>query len=382
MHPWSRPSDLGRTQVLGPCADDLESGTSGAMDPKDLRPLDRLTTALPLPKARRVLRRLWSGADIKSAEFAGGDRALSKAELRFLDEWIDRGLSSRVLTRTVAKDGTVRMVLGLCDGETIETVAMPSGTVCVSSQVGCAVACVFCASGLAGIKRNLDASEILEQVLWARREMPIGRVVFMGMGEPTQNLDHVLEAVRRIRDDAGISAGRQVVSTVGSIAAIERMEKSAVRPALAVSLHSVFDERRAELLTRAPREPIADLLKAADRYGRSVGLPVQLEWTLLEGRNDGDDEVVRGIELLRGLRACLNFIVYNAVDGLPFKRTSPERSAEIVAAFRAAGVYTTVRHSMGNDADAACGQLRRRHAEDLSAVVPKEKGSDVRSNPR
>lgn len=352
------------------------------MDQKDLRPLDRLSTALPLTKARRVLRRLWSGAEIKSAEFAGGDRALSKAELRFLDEWIAQGLSSRVLTRTVAKDGTVRMVLGLFDGETIETVAMPSGTVCLSSQVGCAVACVFCASGLAGIKRNLDAGEILEEVLWARREMPIGRVVFMGMGEPTQNLDNVLEAVRRIRDDAGISAGRQVVSTVGSIAAIERMEKSAVRPALAVSLHSVFDERRADLLTRAPREPIADLLKVADRYGRSVGLPVQLEWTLLEGRNDGDDEVKRGIELLRGLRACLNFIVYNAVDGLPFKRTSPERSAEIVAAFRAAGVYTTVRHSMGNDADAACGQLRRRHAEDLSAVVRIEKESDVRSRPR
>jgi 23S rRNA (adenine2503-C2)-methyltransferase len=211
--------------------------------------------------------------------------------------------------------------------------------------------------------RNLTADEILEQIVHARRQMHIDRVVFMGMGEPTHNLDHVLAAVVRIRDHAGISPRKQTVSTVGSLRAFERMAQAPLSPCLAVSVHTTEDRLRAELLPSAPREPVAELVAAAERYGRGMGMPVQFEWALLEGVNDGEPEIERLAELLRGVRGYVNVIPYNPVAGAPFRRPPRMRAVQFVRGLKARGVLAAVRWSTASDVDGACGQLRRRAVE-------------------
>jgi 23S rRNA (adenine2503-C2)-methyltransferase len=226
--------------------------------------------------------------------------------------------------------------------------------------VGCAVGCRFCASGLFGVERNLTADEIVEQVVHSRRVMPINRVVFMGMGEPSHNLDNVMTAVARIKDEVLISPRRQTFSTVGGVVVFARMRSWAVRPCLAVSLHVADDERRRELLPRAHKDAVCDIVAAADAYGREVGTPVQFEWTLLDGINAGDHDVEQLCALLTGVRCYVNFIVYNPVEGLPFKAPPRERIVAIAKAVKARGILATIRDSSGADAQAACGQLRLR----------------------
>jgi len=265
-----------------------------------------------------------------------------------------------VLEQVRARDGTVKLLLGLHDGKKVETVAMPVGACCVSTQVGCAVGCRFCASGLFGVERNLSVDEILEQVVHCRRVMRINRVVFMGMGEPSHNLDNVMEAVARIREEVLVSPRRQTFSTVGGVKALERMRTFAVRPCLALSLHLADEARRRELLPRAHKDPLADIVAAADAYGRDVGTPVQFEWTLLAGVNDSDGDMDQLCELLRGVRGYVNFIVYNPVAGLPFTAPPRERIVQLVRTVKLRGILATIRDSSGPDAQAACGQLRLR----------------------
>jgi 23S rRNA (adenine2503-C2)-methyltransferase len=187
--------------------------------------------------------------------------------------------------------------------------------------------------------------------------------VFMGMGEPTHNLDAVLEAVAAIKDVAQIGPRRQTLSTVGSRRAFERMLAARVRPSLALSLHTADDARRRELLPRAPREPVRELVAAADAYGREVGNPVQFEWTLLDGVNDRDADADALIALLHGVRGYVNFIVWNPVAGLPFAAPPRERIVALVRRVKRGGVLATIRDSTGPDAEAACGQLRLRHRD-------------------
>ena len=320
--------------------------------------LDGLVRLLPEGKGAMAQRIVAQGRTPALQDFHKVGRTLSPEEAQTLADWLQDGMCTRVVEEVRSKDGTFRLGVGLADGRRIETVAMPSGTVCVSTQVGCAVGCRFCASGLFGVERNLDANEIFEQVVHARRRLPTDRVVYMGMGEPSHNLDAVLEAVARIRDVGQISGKKQVVSTVGSVKAIARMQAASVRPCLAVSLHVADDARRRELLPRAHKDALVDIVAAADAYGRDMSMPVQFEWTLLEGVNDSDLDVEQVAELLKGTRALLNFIVWNAVPGMPYRAPSRERIVEIVRAVKARGVLATIRDSSGPDAGAACGQLR------------------------
>jgi 23S rRNA (adenine2503-C2)-methyltransferase len=313
---------------------------------------------LPGRKGEIAARLVCAGRKPHPSQFAEAGQSLSPVEADQLAAWFENGLSTRVAEEVPARDGTVRMVVDLADGERIEAVAMPVGAVCVSTQVGCAVGCQFCASGLFGVRRNLTADEIVEQVVHARRRLPIDRVVFMGMGEPTHNLDTVLTSVARIKDEAQIGARRQTLSTVGSVRAFERMAQAAVRPCLALSLHLADDARRRELLPRAYKEPVAEIVAGADAYGREVGTPVQIEWTLLAGVNDGDEDIDAMCALLQGVRCYVNFIVWNAVAGMSFTAPSRERIVEIVRRTKRAGILATIRDSSGPDADAACGQLR------------------------
>ena len=237
---------------------------------------------------------------------------------------------------------------------------MPVGACCVSSQVGCAVGCKFCASGLFGVERHLSVDEIVEQVVHARRQMPIDRVVYMGMGEPSHNLDNVLAAVARIQDELMISPRRQTLSTVGGVKPLEKMRAAEVRPCLALSLHTADEAKRGELLPRAHKDPLCDIVAAADAYGRDVGTPIQIEWTLLHGINDSEEDIEKLCDLLQGVRGYVNFIVYNPVDGLSFEAPSRARIVAMVKAVKARGILAKIRDSSGPDAQAACGQLRLR----------------------
>jgi 23S rRNA (adenine2503-C2)-methyltransferase len=326
----------------------------------DMRGLAAIASLLPPGKAAVARRLVGEGRRPEPDDFQRKGVALSADEAARLHDWLARGLWTQVVEQVRAADGTVRLGIGLHDGRRVETVAMPVGAVCVSTQVGCAVGCRFCASGLFGVERNLTADEIAEQVVHARRVLPLDRVVFMGMGEPTHNLEAVLAAVAAIKDVAQIGPRRQTLSTVGSLRAFERMVAARVRPSLALSLHTADDGLRRELLPRAGREPVAELVAAADAYGREVGTPVQFEWTLLAGINDRDVDADALVALLQGVRGYVNFIVWNPVAGLPFAAPPRERIVALVRRVKAGGVLATIRDSSGPDAEAACGQLRVR----------------------
>src|SRR5690606_8939500 len=184
--------------------------------------------------------------------------------------------------------------------QTIESVLLPGDGVCVSTQVGCAVGCVFCMTGRGGLTRQLSSAEIVAQVALARARKPIRRVVFMGMGEPAHNLDNVLEAIDLLGREGDFNSKNLVFSTVGDRRVFERLPEGPVRPALALSLHTTKAELRARLLPRAPRIAPEELVELAQAYSRATSYPTQYQWTLLEGVNDGDDELERIAELLAG----------------------------------------------------------------------------------
>lgn len=257
-------------------------------------------------------------------------------------------------------DGSERLLVDLRDGQTVEAVLLPRDGLCVSTQVGCAVGCGFCMTGRSGLLRQLGSAEIVAQVALARARRPVKKVVFMGMGEPAHNLDAVLEAIQLLGQEGGLAHKQLVFSTVGDPRAFERLPQGRVKPALALSLHSTNAERRAALLPRAPRYDPAELVAQGEAYARATGYPLQLQWTLLAGVNDGEDELEALVPLLRGRKAILNMIPYNAVDGLDFRRPSPERVTEIFRRLNQSGVLTRMRQSAGQDVDAGCGQLRAR----------------------
>ncbi len=259
-----------------------------------------------------------------------------------------------------AADGSERLLLALADGQTVETVLLPRGGLCVSTQVGCAVGCGFCMTGQGGLIRQLGSAEIVAQVALARRRRPVTKVVFMGMGEPAHNLDNVLEAVDLLGTAGNIAHKNLVFSTVGDARVFERLPQGRVKPALALSLHTTQAALRERLLPLAPRLAPEWLVEQAEGYARATGYPLQVQWTLLEGINDGDDELEGIVRLLKGRYAVMNMIPYNAVDGLPYRRPSWERAAAIARHLHRRGVLTKLRQSAGQDVEGGCGQLRAR----------------------
>ena len=259
-----------------------------------------------------------------------------------------------------AEDGSARLLVALADGQTVESVLLPRDGLCVSTQVGCAVGCVFCMTGRDGLARQLGSAEIVAQVVLARARRDVRKVVFMGMGEPAHNLDQVLEAIELLGTEGAIGHKNLVFSTVGDRRVFERLPQGAVRPALALSLHSTFAGKRAQLLPHAPRIDPAELVARGEDYARATGYPIQYQWTLLAGVNDGDDEIEGIARLLAGKYAVLNLIPWNAVDGTPFRRPTPERVIDVARALLQRGVLAKLRDSAGQDVDGGCGQLRAR----------------------
>jgi 23S rRNA (adenine2503-C2)-methyltransferase len=292
-----------------------------------------------------------------------------------------------------AKEEVSRLLVELADGQMVESVLLPRGGVCVSTQVGCAVGCVFCMSGRDGLLRQLGSAEIVAQVVLARHRRAVSKVVFMGMGEPAHNLDNVLEAIEMLGTYGNIGHKNLVLSTVGDVRLFERLMgicgahasplpnplpwrgegdngllgkdsfKLTVKPALALSLHTTDAALRAKLLPHAPQFDIEELVERAEVYARATSYPTQFQWTLLEGINDSDTELERIVQLLSGKYAIMNFIPFNDVDGLAYRRPSSERAAQMVNFLKQHGILAKLRDSAGQEIEGACGQLRARAAK-------------------
>jgi 23S rRNA (adenine2503-C2)-methyltransferase len=278
----------------------------------------------------------------------------------------------RLQSTHTAEDGSVRWLLSLQDGQTIETVGLPREGVCVSSQVGCAVGCVFCMTGKDGLIRQVGSAEIVAQVAFARLHRAVKKVVFMGMGEPAHNLDNVMAAIDVLGSVGNIGHKSLVFSTVGDPRVFEQLPLGLVKPALAVSLHTTRAELRAELLPRAPKMSPEALVEAAERYAQQTGYPIQYQWTLLDGVNDTQEEIEGIVRLLKGKYALMNMIPYNSVDDLPYKRPSWERAAEIARTLHRRGILTKLRNSAGQDVEGGCGQLRARQLQEVSSSKPNQ----------
>ncbi|MEK0416636.1 MAG: hypothetical protein RI949_642 [Pseudomonadota bacterium] len=270
-----------------------------------------------------------------------------------------QGLAS-VRSEHPASDGSVRFLVALCDGQTVESVMLPRDGLCVSTQVGCAVGCRFCMTGQNGLLRQLGSAEIVAQVVLARRQRRVKKVVFMGMGEPAHNLDNVAEAIEVLGQEGGIGHKNLVFSTVGDLRVFECLPQLRVKPALALSLHTTRDDLRASLLPRAPRIPVAELVRLGDAYARATGYPLQVQWTLLAGVNDSDEDLAAAASLLKGRFAMLNLIPYNAVEGPGWQRPTTERTVALTRSLNRQGVLTRIRQSAGQEVDGGCGQLRAR----------------------
>lgn len=279
----------------------------------------------------------------------------------------------QIWTATVAKhsvspDGTEKLVLDLRDRGRVECVLLRDGSrrsICVSSQVGCAMGCVFCASGLDGVDRNLTSGEIVEQMLLLQRLLPederLSHIVMMGMGEPLANLDGVLAALEQAsRDDGlGISTRRITISTVGLPPAMRRLADHHCHYHLAVSLHAADDELRTQLVPVNKNIGLQAVLEAADHYFEVSGRRLTFEYVLLAGINDQPPHAQRLARLLAGRPALLNLIPYNPVAGLRYKTPSAGALARFRSILEQAGIQLKVRQRKGDKINAACGQLRR-----------------------
>ena len=283
-------------------------------------------------------------------------------------------LAARESARSEAPDGTCKLLLRWPDGASTETVMIPSEdhgrarrTVCLSTQVGCDVGCRFCASGIGGAVRDLTVGEVLEQAvrvdrLLRERSERLTHVVFMGMGEPLANYEVTVEAVRRLNASWSLRIGQRriTVSTVGLPKQIERFAEEGLQATLALSLHAPNDALRAELIPWARGISLDKVLPACRAYFERTGREVTLEYCLLAGVNDRDAHADQLAAIAKDLRAHVNLMMYNPVAGLPYERPSRNRAIAFLKRLRASGARAHLRESRGLEADAACGQLRRR----------------------
>lgn len=307
---------------------------------------------------------------------------LSKLDRQKLAESVSFS-QAQIAVHQQSNDGTQKLLLTWDNGSATppnaETVMIPDAdrrTACVSSQVGCPAGCKFCASGLNGLKGNLSAGQIVEQVyalnqILAPQQQRIGNIVFMGMGEPLSNYQNLMKAIRILHDPKcfNIGARKITVSTVGVPLKMRDLAAEELPLNLAISLHAPNETLRKELIPWAEHFALDDILDAARYYFNRTGREVTMEYILLHDVNDRPEHAKQLAHLCKTLRANVNLIRYNEVEALPFKRPKAEDVVIFQEILRRAGVNAHVRKSRGRDIDAACGQLRRREAEKSSAVA-------------
>ena len=286
-----------------------------------------------------------------------------------IDQGVEIGRLQEV-HRSVASDATTKLLLSTDDGETIETVGIPTDqrlTVCVSSQVGCPMACRFCATGKGGLQRSLRTHEIVDQVLSVREAMDRrpSHIVFMGMGEPLLNSEAVLESIRCLNDDLGIGQRRITVSTVGVPKTLPLLAELAMQRlgraqfTLAVSLHAPNQKLREELIPTAHAYPYEALLDDCRHYLDVTGRRVSFEYILLGELNDQPEHAAELADRVGGFQSHVNLIAYNPIEEEEFKRPTPQRIDAFRRVLERRGVAVSLRASRGLDQNAACGQLRR-----------------------
>jgi len=287
-----------------------------------------------------------------------------------------------LVQKQTASDGTIKFLFALSSGRHIETVLIPDFdenggpsrmTVCVSSQVGCAMGCAFCATGLMGFQQNLTSGEIAEQVQWvhAEAESTYGRgvtnVVFMGMGEPLLNYDGVLQAVEKLtsEDGLGMAPRRITVSTVGLAKRIRDLATDGTRFNLAVSLHAPFDSKRSSIMpvNRKAKTDLDALMGSIRYYTNTTGRAITYEYCMFAGFNDTVDDARELAKLVRQAPSKVNLIMYNPVEGLGFSQSDEQTLDAFIACLVKERVTVTVRRSRGQDIDAACGQLAVKESE-------------------
>lgn len=270
---------------------------------------------------------------------------------------------SKVHLRSQAPDKTVKYLLQLADNQVVETVGIPTEkrlTVCVSSQVGCAMACDFCATGKGGFSRNLSAGEIVDQVLTVQEDFKrrVSHIVFMGMGEPLLNTDNVLKAIELLNQDVGIGQRCITLSTVGIRSRIRKLARHELQVTLAVSLHASNQNLRAELIPSANTYSLTDLITECKEYVQVTGRRISFEYVLLAGVNDSPRQATELAQLLRGFQCHVNLIPYNPIAEADYERPSPRAIQAFVTTLQQQQIAVSVRYSRGLEANAACGQLR------------------------
>lgn len=317
-------------------------------------------------RSRALLRMLYAGSRPRDDRF--GEPVVKWATSLRLSP-------TRILHKHVAVDETVKLLIGLDDGEAVECVLMDSevpglASGCVSTQVGCAMGCDFCASTLDGVRRNLTAAEIVGQFFHLRQEAAergkrLATLVLMGMGEPMLNLDAVIPALRRISTEEGAQFGSRCiqVSTVGIIPGIRRLADSGLRVQLALSLHGPDDATRSAIVPAGRRYGVADTLEAAWAYQQATGRVTNIEYCLLADVNDSLEHARRLVDALAGRSMHVNLIPYNPIgsglSGRVYRRPTKDAMVRFLSVLRAARVVAHIRRTRGDDRDAACGQLRR-----------------------
>ncbi len=326
----------------------------------------------PRYRTRQVLEWLFQR---HAADFAAMTTLPARLRADLQDAFTCRTVRQAV-ARAAGDGHTVKYLFRLHDGHRIETVAMhypaePSHrertTLCVSSQVGCPIGCAFCATGLGGFERNLEAAEIVDQVLAAAQDLEPrgwrpGSLVFMGMGEPLNNYQAVMDAVRVLtrRDGYGLSPRRITISTIGLVPGLERLAREGLPLGLAISLHAPTDALRSRLVPMNRKYPLQAVLPAARSYAERTGRRVTYEYVVLAGQNDSRRQADQLASLLPRRLTHVNLIPMNPVQGAPFQPPAEPQLAAFARWLRAAGLEVTVRRTRGLDIDAACGQLRAR----------------------
>lgn len=342
-----------------------------ALSGKTLEEITTFVKELGLPNYRAKQIHSWIYS--KYADSFEQMSDLSKDIRELLNERATVGLL-KLAHLEVSNDGTRKYLFQLPDGKLVESVLMafedrPSLSACVSSQVGCAVGCTFCATGFLGFKRNLTSQEIVDQVMSIQRESGkrISNIVYMGQGEPLLNTEEVIESIQTIRDSVGIGQRHITVSTSGIIPGIDRLAKEELQITLALSLHAPDSDTRDEIVPINKKFPVPELIESLERYYNKTGRRITIEYVMLAGVTDDPDQAIQLAEIVRNLHCNINLIPYNptrAKDGaVLYERPSMEAQYRFKKLAESSGKTVTIRLERGTDINAACGQLHNSFVE-------------------
>ena len=272
------------------------------------------------------------------------------------------------------EDGTVKYLWGLRDGNAVETVVMRyhyGNSICISTQVGCRQGCAFCASTIGGLVRNLDAGEMLEEVMFSEKEsgLKIGHIVLMGIGEPLDNFDNVMKFLQLVNHPDGMNIGMRHISlsTCGQTEKFDKLAELNLQLTLSVSLHAPDDETRSKIMPANRGRGVARLMDSCEAYFKKTGRRISFEYAMIDGVNDSDEQALLLAKYARRVSAHVNLIPLNHVDERSFEPTPPERLKEFKKLLEREGVNVTVRRRLGGDIDASCGQLRKKTADAKAA---------------